>query len=179
MHSIKCVRHTWQVQDLHYSLSILKLCFAMLVRDIFNMISTPTGALQAAEVTARAELCWRLLWSKRNSTVFLLVGLQLKKKIVYFSCNFPFKAKVSIYLFFTFLGWSVLGFFLFCNFYFVKLWVRPYNCFCTNYWHCCECQIKYEIENKNKTKERKVDNKCYVLWSYKHPLAIRFLPVAH
>lgn len=33
------------------------LLFAMLVRDIFNMISNPTAARQAAEVTVRAELC--------------------------------------------------------------------------------------------------------------------------
>lgn len=139
------------------------LLFAMLVRDIFNMISTLTGALQAAEVTARAELCWRLLQSKRNSTVFLLVGLQLKKKIVYFSCNFfLLKKKYQSICFLLSLVDLFWGFFLTLQLYFVKLWVRPYNCFCTNYWHCCECQINDEAENKNKTMERKVDNKYSV-----------------
>lgn len=43
----------------------------MLVRDIFNMISNLTEALQATEVTVRAELYWKLLQRKRKSTFFL------------------------------------------------------------------------------------------------------------
>lgn len=55
----------------------------MLVRDIFNMISNPTAARQAAKVTVRAELCWRLLESKRKSTFFSLNGPLSAKEIMF------------------------------------------------------------------------------------------------